>query len=319
MELRVLRYFLAAAREQNITVAAESLHLTQPTLSVQLKSLEEELGKPLLIRGSKGSRRVLLTEDGKLLRARAEEILGLVEKTENEISQTNDAAAGDVYIGTGETDTIRYFARAAKKLQTDCPDIHYHFMSGNAAYVLEQLDKGLIDFGLVFGDVDRKKYDAVRVPVKERWGVLLRRDDPFAEKESLTPEDLSGHPLIVSAQEDARKQLAAWMHLPFSRLRAAATYNLILNAAIMSDEGYGYTIGYERLLDTVLDRSSSSLCFRPLNPVMESEAVIVWKKYQIFSRAAERFLQQLKAELFENETASRAAASKLPDKGRLKP
>ncbi len=308
MELRVLEYFLAVAREQNITAAAESLHLTQPTLSIQLKGLEEELGKKLLIRGTKGSRKVTLTEDGKLLRARAEEILNLVEKTENEISSANDTVAGDVYIGTGETDTIRVFARTARVLQTRFPAIHYHFMSGNANYVLEQLDNGLVDFGLVFGEADEKKYDVLHIPKRERWGVLLRRDDPLAQKEKITPEDLRNLPLIVSAQEDARKQLADWMHVRPSGLHVAATYNLILNAAILTDEKFGYTIGYDKLLDTVLDQGNSSLCFRPLDPVMEAEAVIIWKKYQIFSRAADLFLQQLQKALYidqEGETKSK--------------
>jgi DNA-binding transcriptional LysR family regulator len=301
MELRVLEYFLAVAREQNITAAAESLHLTQPTLSIQLKALEEELGKQLLVRGTKGSRRVTLTEDGKLLRARAEEIVSLVDKTVGEISQSSDAAAGDVYIGAGETDTIRFFARAAKKLQKSCPDIHYHFMSGNASFVMEQLDKGLIDFGLVFEDVDPKKYDTLRIPIRERWGVLMRRDDPLAQKESVAPEDLEELPLIVSSQGNARKQLAGWMHKPASRLNIMATYNLILNAAILSDEGFGYTIGFDKLLNTVLDQGDSSLCFKPLSPVVEADAFIIWKKYQIFSRAAQRFLQQIRQELYPAE------------------
>jgi DNA-binding transcriptional LysR family regulator len=301
MELRVLEYFLAVAREQTITAAAESLHLTQPTLSVQIRELEAELGKQLLVRGTKGSRKVTLTEDGKLLRTRAEEILSLVEKTENEISQSGDVVAGDVRIGTGETDTIRVFARAAKKLQKSCPDIHYHFMSGNASYVMEQLEKGLIDFGLLFSKADSKKYDIMHIPIKERWGVLMRRDDSLARKKNITPEDLKGLPLITSSQENARKQLADWMHKPVSRLNIVATYNLILNAAILTDEGFGYTIGFDRLLDTVLDQGNSSLCFRPLSPVMEDEAFIIWKKYQIFSKAADRFLQQIRKELYPSE------------------
>jgi DNA-binding transcriptional LysR family regulator len=298
MELRVLEYFLAVAREQNITAAAESLHLTQPTLSVQLKALEDELGKQLLVRGTKGSRKVTLTEEGKLLRARAEEILRLVEKTEGEISQSGDVAAGDVYIGAGETDTIRVFARAAKKLQRSCPDIHYHFLSGNAAYVTEQLDKGLVDFGLVFVDVNPKKYNILRIPAKERWGVLMRRDDPLARKKNITPEDLERLPLIVSSQGSARKQFAGWMHGSFSRLNIVATYNLILNAAILTDEGFGYTIGFDKLLNTALDQRGASLCFKPLFPAVEAEAFIIWKKYQIFSGAASRFLQQIRQELY---------------------
>ena len=151
MELRVLHYFLAVAREQSISAAAESLHLSQPTLSTQLKAMEEELGKQLLIRGTKGSRKVVLTEEGRLVRKRAEEILALVKKTENEIQLSNEWIAGDVYIGAGETDTIRYLAQAAHELSKTHPDVHYHISSGNAAYVMEQLDKGLIDFGLVYG------------------------------------------------------------------------------------------------------------------------------------------------------------------------
>lgn len=297
MELRVLEYFLAVAREQNITAAAESLHLTQPTLSIQLKALEEELGKPLLVRGTKGSRKVTLTEDGKLLRARAEEILSLVEKTESEISQPGSTVAGDVWIGTGETDTIRFFARTAKKLQKNYPDIHYHFMSGNAAYVLEQMDKGLIDFGLVFTEPDTKKYEIMRIPIKEHWGVLMRRDDPLAKKEKIAPQDLKDLPLIISSQPNALKQLSAWMHRPASSLSIVATYNLILNATILTDEKFGYTIGYDKLLDTVLDKGNSSLCFRPLDPRMEAEAFIIWKKYQTFSKAADLFLKNLQKEL----------------------
>ncbi|MGN0240113.1 MAG: LysR family transcriptional regulator [Candidatus Weimeria sp.] len=297
MDLRVLEYFLAVAREQNITAAAQSLHLTQPTLSIQLKELEEELGKQLLVRGTRGSRKVTLTEDGKILRARAEEILSLVDKTKNEITRSEDTVAGDVYIGTGESDTVRVFARAAGRLQKTCPDIHYHFTSGNAAYILEQMDKGLIDFGLVFTDVNRKKYDVFNIPVAERWGVLMRRDDALARKKFITPEDLADKPLIMSSQENAKKQVAGWMQIPESRLDIVATYNLILNAAILCDEGFGYTIGYDKLLDTVLDPGGSSLCFRPLSPAVEAQAYIIWKKYQVFSRAAERFLQQVKLEL----------------------
>ena len=183
MELRVLQYFLAVAREQSISAAAESLHLSQPTLSTQLKALESQLGKQLLIRGTKGSRKVLLTEEGMILRKRAEEILGLVQRTEKEISVSDDTIAGDVYIGTGESDMIRIFARAAKKLQKQYPDIHYHILSGNAEFVKEQLSRGLIDFGVVYGPVDTGIYNSVKMPVRDTWGVLMRKDSPLAGKE----------------------------------------------------------------------------------------------------------------------------------------
>lgn len=181
MELRVLQYFLAVAREQSISAAAASLHLSQPTLSTQLKALEEELGKQLLVRGVKGSRRVTLTEEGMILRKRSEEILSLVQRTENEITRADETIVGDVYIGSGETDIVRFFARAAKSIQKRYPDIHYHISSGNAEYVLESLDRGLIDFGLLFGSFDAQKYDALPLPVRDTWGVLMRRDAPLAE------------------------------------------------------------------------------------------------------------------------------------------
>ena len=289
MELRVLQYFLAVAREQNISAAAESLHLSQPTLSTQLKALEEELGKQLLIRGTKGSRKVLLTEDGMILRKRAEEIISLVKRTENEISRSDEAVVGDVYIGTGETDTVRLFARAAKQLQAHCPDIHYHLSSGNAEYVLEYLDRGLIDFGLLFGTVDTQKYDAIPLPIRDTWGVLMRRDSPLAGKEAVTPEDLWDKPLIISRQRGDDQYLAQWMKKEFSSLHIVATYNLIFNASLLVDEGLGYALGLDKLINT----DGSSLCFRPLSPALEASPSIVWKKYQIFSRPARVFLDCL--------------------------
>ena len=290
MELRVLQYFLAVAREQSISGAAESLHLSQPTLSTQLKAMAEELGKQLLIRGTKGSRKVTLTEEGMILRKRAEEILELVKKTESEISLSDDVVAGDVYIGTGETNIIRLFAKTARELQHDYPDIHYHISSGNSSYVMEQLDKGLIDFGLLYDSVDIAKYETLKIPIKDVWGVLMRRDSPLAAKEVICPEDLWDKPLIVSHQENAKRIISEWLKQDLSKLNIVATYNLVLNASLLTDEGFGYTICFDKLLDIV---PSSSLCFRPLFPRLEAEATIVWKKYQVFSRAAEKFLQQL--------------------------
>ena len=237
MELRVLQYFLAVAREQNITAAAESLHLSQPTLSTQLKAMEEELGKQLLVRGTKGSRKVTLTEEGMILRKRAEEILSLVKRTEEEISHSDDTIMGDVYIGAGETDIVRFFARAAKEIQKKYPDIHFHISSGNAEYVLEYLDKGLIDFGLLFGRVDLQKYESIPLPVKDVWGVLMPKDSPLADKEFICPEDLWDKPLIVSHQEGDDQYLAHWLQRELSDLNVVATYNLVFNASLLVDEG----------------------------------------------------------------------------------
>lgn len=290
MELRVLQYFLAVAREQSISAAAESLHLSQPTLSTQLKNMEDELGKQLMIRGTKGIRKITLTEEGMLLRKRAEEILDLVKKTESEISLSDEVVAGDIFIGSGETDIVRMVARCAQELQRNYPDIHYHILSGNAPFVIEQLDKGLIDFGLVYGAVDSAKYDSLQLPIKDTWGVLMRKDSPLAEKVSIKPEDLWEKPLILSSQKSDGWPMSSWMKRGMDKLKVVATYNLVFNASLLVEEGLGYALCLDKLINTTGD---SKLCFRPLSPTLESEASIIWKKYQVFPRAVEKFLQGL--------------------------
>lgn len=289
MELRTLHYFLAVAREQSISAAAESLHLSQPALSTQLKALEEELGKQLLIRGTKGSRKVVLTEEGMILRKRAEEILSLVQKAEEEITRPDETIVGDVVIGAGETDTVRLLAKTAQKLKQQYPGIHYHISSGNAEYVLEYLDKGLIDFGLLFREPDRKKYEVLPLPAADTWGVLMRRDAPLARKEFITPEDLWDLPLIISHQKGDDQRLAQWMGREIAALNVVATYNLVFNASLLVDEGLGYALCFDKLIHT----EGTNLCFRPFSPKLEVPAYIVWKKYQIFSKAADRFLQSV--------------------------
>ena len=289
MELRVLQYFLAVAREQNISAAAGSLHLTQPTLSTQLKALEEELGTQLLIRGTKGSRKVTLTQEGMLLRKRAEEILSLVQKTEEEITRSDEHVAGEISIGAGETDIVRCFARTAKKLQQRYPDIRYRISSGNAEYVLEYLDKGLIDFGLLFGETDSLKYRSLELPARDTWGVLLRRDSPLAEKEAISPQDLWDQPLIVSHQRGGSDHLPQWLGKEYSQLNVVATYNLVFNASLLVEEGVGCALCLDKLIHT----QGTSLCFRPFTPRLEASACLVWKKYQVFSKAAETFLRCL--------------------------
>ncbi len=291
MELRVLQYFLAIAREQSIVRAAESLHLSQPTLSTQIKAMEEELGKQLLIRGTKGSRKITLTEEGMILRKRAEEILNLVQKTEKEIILSDQTVAGDVYIGTGETDAVRLIARAARNLYETYPGIHYHIASGNAEFVLEQLEKGLIDFGIVFGSVDHAKYNSIPLPYKDTWGVLMRKDSPLAQKSFITPEDLWDKPLIISQQEKKNNGLEAWLNRKKSEVEIVATYNLLFNASLMVEEGLGYAIGFDKIINT---SGNSTLCFRPLSPKQEEGMSIVWKKYQVFSKASEKFIEKLK-------------------------
>lgn len=289
MEFRLLEYFLAVAREQNITAAAESLHISQPALSTQLKALETELGKQLLIRGAKGSRKVILTEEGMILRKRAEEMVSLMRRTKEEISGSNETISGNVFIGTGETETVRLFAQVAKKMQQKYPDIQYHISSGNAEHVLEYLDKGLIDFGLLFTEIDSQKYEAIPVPVRDTWGVLMRKDSPLAEKENICPEDLWDKPLIVSHQKGDDVYLNQWLQRKESELHIVATYNLLFNASLLVDEGLGYALCYDKLINT----QGSSLCFRPFSPRLEARGFIIWKKYQVFSKAAKYFLQCL--------------------------
>ncbi len=287
----MLQYFLAVAREESITRAAERLRMTQPPLSRQLKDLEDELGKQLLIRGSK---KVTLTEDGMLLRKRAEELVDLMKKTKAELTSSNENINGDIHIGCGETEAISFLAQAAWNLQQKHPLIHYHIYSGDAERVMERLDKGLIDFGLLVGPVDVNKYDYIRLPLKDRWGVLMRKDSPLAEKESITAEDLWDKPLIISHQTSINSEMFSWLKTDITKLNIVATYDLVYNASQFVKKGFGYVIALDKLINTTGD---SSLCFRPLYPILEAGLCIVWKKYQVFSKASNAFLQQLQKEL----------------------
>ena len=290
MDIRVLRYFLAVAREKSITKAAETLHMTQPPLSRQLKDLENEVGKQLLIRGS---RKVTLTEDGMLLRKRAEEMIELMEKTKAELSSSGEQISGDIYIGSGETEAVSTFAKVAKDLQKEYPFIRYHIYSGDAEHIIERLDKGLIDFGLLVEPVDIAKYDYIRLPVKDTWGVLMRKDSPLAEKDSVCAEDLWNKPLMISRQASVSDEMISWLRRDISRLNIVATYDLLYNVSRFVKMGMGYAIALDKLINTGGD---SNLCFRPLSPASEAGLCVVWKKYQVFSRAAEQFLKQMRNE-----------------------
>ena len=290
MDIRVLQYFLTVAREESITRAAETLRMTQPPLSRQLKDLEDELGKKLLIRGSK---KVTLTEDGMLLRKRAEEMIDLMEKTKAELASSDENINGEIYIGGGETDAISLFAQAAGKLQKKHPMVHYHIYSGDAVIVTEKLDKGLIDFGLLVGPVDVSRYDCMRLPVSDTWGVLMRKDSPLAEKDVICAGNLWDKPLIVSQQAYTGSDISAWLGKDPRKLNVVMTYNLIYNAAHFVKAGFGYAITLDKLVNTT---GKSELCFRPLYPILKAELSIVWKKYQVFSRASKEFLRLLKSE-----------------------
>ena len=287
MEIRVLKYFLAVAREQNISAAAESLFLSQPTLSRQLKELEEELGKQLFIRGS---RKITLTEEGLLLRKRAEEIVELIDKAEKELSNSDEQVSGEIYIGAGETDGLRLIAKAAKELQEQYPQITYRIISGDAVDITERLDKGLIDFALLLEPVDISKYSYLKFPVKDVWGVLMRRDCPLAQKKSISPKDLRDMPLIVSRQALDGSELTQWLKNGSEQLNIVSTYNLVYNASLMVDEGLGVALCLDKIINASGD---SSLCFRPLKPKLDVGMSLVWKKYQVFSKAAEKFILKM--------------------------
>ena len=291
MEFRVLRYFLTVAREGSITGAANSLHLTQPTLSRQLQDLEKELGQKLFVRGKY---RVTLTPEGMMLRKRAEEIVELVEKTEADFRSINDIIGGDIYIGSGETDSMKYIAEVMKDIDNDYPDIKFHIYSGNAEDVTEKLDKGLLDFGVLIQPIDLSKYDNITLPDKDVWGVIMRKDSPLAHKKEIKLEDLISVPLIASRQMSekysAQSGFLNWFGKDFKKLNIVATYNLVYNAAIMVKAGIGYAVTLDKLVNTTGD---SEICFRPLSPKLESSLDIVWKKYQVFSPAAKLFLDRL--------------------------
>lgn len=288
MELRVLRYFLTVAQEESISRAAEYLHITQPTLSRQLIELEEELGVKLFTRGK---RKIILTNEGLLLRKRAEEITDLVKKTQAELRGSDDFVGGDIYIGGGETHGMSLIGGVIKDLQIEYPGIRVHLFSGNAEDVTERLDKGLLDFGLLIQPTDVAKYQSLHLPAKDIWGVLMRKDSPLADKKSISPMDVWGLPLITSRQRLINGSMAKWMKTDYEKLHIVATYNLIYNASIMVEEGLGYALCLDRLVNTT---GNSVLCFRPFEPRLESGLDIVWKKYQVFSKAAELFLERIK-------------------------
>lgn len=291
MELRVLKYFLAVAREGSITGAANSLHLTQPTLTRQLQDLERELKQKLFIRGK---HKVSLTPEGLILRKRAEEILEMVEKTQAEFQSISDTICGDIYIGCGETEAMTYIAQIFKEIQENYSEVKFHIQSGDADDVTEKLDKGLLDFCLLIQPINIDKYDHITLSAKDVWGVIMRKDSDLAKKEFIELEDLKRLPLINSRQVikkiSSKNQFMDWFQGEFENLHTVGTSNLVYNAAIMVKSGLGYAITLDKLVNTSVE---SELCFRPLKPKLESALDIVWKKNQIFSPAAKLFLEKL--------------------------
>ena len=283
MELRTLRYFLEIAREENMTKAAERLHVSQSALSRQVKSLEEELGKRLFIRHSF---RIELTPEGILLRKRAEDILQMVEKTTEEFQSLDDDLHGDIFIGCAESEAMKRLATLLVDLHRLHPGIHYHLKSGNTADIAGDLDKGLLDFAVIANAVDLSKYNFLTVPTRDLWGAVIPKTHPLAAKDRISVTDLLDEPLILSVQSITDDYPKFFGDLQ-DRLNIVATFNLPYNGAVLVRAGLGIMLCFDKLIDT---GDASDLCFRPLTPQLESEGNIIWKKYQVFNPVAQALL-----------------------------
>lgn len=287
MEIRTLRYFLAVAREENMTRAAELLHVTQPTLSKALKSLEDELGKKLFTRHSFSIR---LTEEGVLLRDRAEDLVSMADRIEKEFLSLDDITGGDLYLGLAESYQICFLARAIHALKKLYPDLRYHITSGDTEQVAEKLDKGLLDFAVLAEIPDASKYESLIFPEADIWGLAFPEDDPLAKKKVICADDLIGLPLFCSGQ-GWEKDIPLWAKDKMSLLHLEGSFRLSYNASVFAKEHLGYLLTFDRLVDT---SPGSGLTFRPLSPTLETKLYLVWKKYQTFSPIAERFLKQIR-------------------------
>ncbi len=291
MEIRELKYFLAVAREESISKAAKVLFVTQPNLSRQMQNLESEIGAKLFIRGN---RRVTLTETGRLLKKRAEEIVDLYNKTQAEIKMPQDEIEGDITIGSGESYALSSVIKVVKNMQDEYPKVKFNLCSGDSGIISEKLDNGLIDFGVFIEPFDVTKYDYLRLPLQDTWGVIMRKDSPLAKKDKIIPEDLWGLPLIRSRQSLGKNKITEWFKKSEDELNIVATYNLLYNASIMVREGIGYAVTLDKIINIT---DSSDLVFKPLYPVLKSYLNIAWKKYSLLPKCAEIFLEKLKVKL----------------------
>lgn len=293
MEIKELRYFIAVAECGSISKAAEKLFTTQPNLSRQLMKLEEETGQKLLIRGNKKSE---LTEAGRLLYKRATEITELVDRTHSELRSDGDEVFGTVCIGGGESYAVGLIAKAAKEVSDMFHGIKFDFFSGDTDAVTEKLEKGLIDFGILIEPSNLEKYNSLRLPLTDKWGILMRKDSPLSEKEYITKEDLNGLPLLFSVHSFKKNNVTAWFCKDLDKLNVVATYNLIYNASLMVEQGMGYAVGLKGIINTSGD---SLLCFRPFFPILETHLDVAWKKNGELSKASKIFLERLISDLSE--------------------
>ncbi|MCM1467049.1 MAG: LysR family transcriptional regulator, partial [Alistipes sp.] len=283
-------YFLAVAREENMTRAAKLLHVTQPTLSKQLKALEDELGKKLFLRRSFS---IQLTEEGILLRKRAEDLIKMADKITSEFLALDDITGGDIYLGLAESYQIRFLAGEINTFKKTYPDLRYHISSGDTEQVTEMLDKGIIDFAALVEEPDASRYDYLTFPKADIWGVIMPKDCALAQKDAVCPEDLFGLPLFCSEQ-GWKKDLPRWCGGKMDRLHLEGSFRLSYNASLFVKEGLGYLLTFDHLINTGPD---SALTFRPLSPKLETKMYLVWKKHQVFTPIAERLLNSLKEKL----------------------
>lgn len=285
MDIRTMQYYLAVVREGTISAAAEALHVAQPSLSRQMKELEEELGATLFERGN---RKITLTEEGMVLRKRAEEMVRLLQMTEEEISQIKNHVTGTVRIGAGESCSFHYLSRTASAIASDHPDIKFHITSGDTQDLIDELNNGLIDFAVIFTDVDRTLYQSLELPAEDSFGLLMPRNCELAQKKEFRFSDLKGLPLIVSRASEPYFTGSKEM----SGLNIVATYNLIYNASLLVEDGLGYAICFDKLINTTGD---SPLCIRPIVPEISVPGNLIWKKYQVFPPAVQLFIDGISA------------------------
>lgn len=285
MEIRVLRYFLTVAQEESITRAAQLLHITQPTLSRQLAQLEEETGVKLFERGS---RRLRLTSEGLLLCRRAQEILQLVDKTENELREQEEQIEGRIAIGCGELAAVRLLPPLFEAFRQKYPRISFELVTATADAVKEQMDRGILDLGLLLEPVDMEKYAFIRMRVREKWGVLMPSDDPLAQKDCITARELAALPLILPRRMQVQSELANWFGDAYKDLQIVFTSNLSTNSAVMVQNRLAYSVVVE---GAVPFWDAAQIAFRPLCPELCSTSVLAWKRGQPFSLAATKFIE----------------------------
>lgn len=288
MEIRVLRYFLTVVREEGINRAAEVLHITQPTLSRQLSQLEEEVGVKLFHRGA---RKITLTNEGILLRRRAEEILSLVDRTESELIQQDELVEGRIVIGGGELAAMQVLPEIIEDFRKKYPLVIFDIFTGNADLVKEQMEKGLIDIGVLLEPVDIEKFEFIRLKEKERWVVLMRPDDSLAEKETISAKDLENMPLILPRRTNVQNELSNWFGDSFQEKQVLFTSNLTTNSALMVQRGLAYSLVIE---GSVPFWDKEKIAYRPLCPELTANSVLAWKKQQPFSLAATKFIEHMK-------------------------